>query len=124
LLLAGVAVFQFGLAMGTPWGDMAYGGRALTESGVLPNSYRVVSLVSAVVLLLAAWVVLARAAAAPTGPLSAGFLRWAIWVVFGFLVLNTFSNLASQSNAERWVMGSITLIAAILCLIVARKAPG
>lgn len=81
------------------------------------------SAAAALILVFAAWVVLARAGAAPAGPLGDGFLRWATWVVFGYLVLNTVTNLASSSVVERWVMGSIVTVTAILCLIVALAAP-
>lgn len=123
LLLAGVAVFQVALALGASWGDVAYGGRAVTDNGVLPGGYRVMSAAAALVLLLSVWMVLARAGVAPSRPLGDEFLKWATWAVFGFLVLNTLSNLSSRSVVERWGMGSITLVAATLCLIVALNAP-
>ena len=118
VLLVGVAVFQVVLALGVPWGAISYGGRVATEGGVLPLRYRIMSAVAALILVLAAWVVLARADVSPAGPLGEGMLKWATWVICGYLVLNTVMNIASRSAAERWVMGSVTAVAAVLCLIV------
>ncbi len=42
-----------------------------------------------------------------------------VWVVFGYLVLNTLANVASPSRIERWVMGSLTAVSAVATLIVA-----
>lgn len=120
VLLAGVAVFQVALAAGAPWGRMSYGGQAETVDGVLPGSYRALSAVAVVILLFAAWIVLARAGVVGSGPLSPGFLRVAVWVVFGYLVLNTVMNLTSSHAGERFGMGAITLVSAVACYIVAR----
>lgn len=122
LLLAGVALFQAALAAGAPWGDMSYGGRAETVDGVLPGSYRVMSAAAVVILLLAAWMILARGGVVSAGPLSPGFLRGAAWVVFGYLVLNTVMNVASSHPAERFGLGAITLVAAAACFVVARAS--
>ncbi len=65
LLLAGVALFQPGLAGGAPWGDMSYGGRAETVIGILPGSYRGMSGAAVVIRLPAAWIVLARSGVVP-----------------------------------------------------------
>ena len=122
VLLVAVALFQAALTLGAPWGDMAYGGQAAIDDGVLPARYRAMSAGAALILVFAAWIVVARAGAGPSGPLGEGFLKWATWVIVGFLVLNTMANLASRSSTERWVMGSTTTIAAVLCLIVALSA--
>lgn len=124
VLLAGVAVFQIALAAGAPWGRMSYGGQAETVDGVLPGSYRAMSAVAVVILLFAAWIVLARAGVISRGFLSPGFLRVATWVVFGYLILNTVMNLTSSHAGERFGMGAITLISAVACFIVARAPVG
>jgi hypothetical protein len=118
-LLAGVAVFQIGLAAGAPWGDMAYGGRAETNNGILTTRFRLMSAMAVVTLGVAAWIVLARADVVSGGPMGAGFVETGAWVVFGYLVLNTAANLASTNGKERLIMGPVTAVAAVLVLIVA-----
>lgn len=120
VLLAGVALFQLALAVGFPWGDMSYGGQADTVDGVLPAGYRVMSAIAIFILLFAAYVVLARAGAVEQGWLGDRFLRIAAWVVFAYLALNTVMNLTSSHLGERFGMGAVTLVAAVLCFIVAR----
>jgi hypothetical protein len=116
ILLQFVAAFQVGLAFGAPWGEHAYGGRAKTTDGVLSPRYRVMSAVAVPILLVAAWIVLARADLVSGG---GDWVNVAIWFVFGYLVLNTVANFASSSKIERYVMGSISAIAALGTLVVA-----
>ena len=116
ILLQFVAGFQVGLAFGAPWGDHAYGGRAETTNGVLSPRYRVMSAVAVPILLLAAWIILARANLVRGGD---DWVNVAIWFVFGYLVLNTAANLASSSKIERYLMGTVTAVSAIGTLIVA-----
>lgn len=116
ILLLVVAAFQVALAFGAPWGDHAYGGRAETANGRLSTRYRMMSAAAIPILLLAAWIVLARAG------LFAGAGDWvnaAVWVVFGYLVLNTVANVASTSKVERYGLGFVSAIAALGTLIVA-----
>ncbi len=124
VLIAGVAVFQAALALGLPLGDATLGGRARTENGVLAPGFRVLAVVQAILLLLIAWVILARAGVMQIGFLGEGFLRWITWGILGFLILNTVANLAAPHPVERWVMGSITLVVALLTGVVAFGAPG
>jgi hypothetical protein len=121
VLLAGVALFQSALALGAPWGDMSYGGQAETVDGVLPGNYRVMSAVAVVILLFAAFLVLARAGVVTASWPGEGFLRPAVWVVFAYLGLNTVMNLMSSHAGERFGMGAVTLVAAVLTFIVARS---
>ncbi len=118
-MLVGVAAFQIALVLGVPWGAMSYGGLVVTDGGVLPRGYRTMSAVAALILVSAAWVLLARAGVSPAGPLGEGMLDWVTWVICGYLGLNTLMNFASRSTAERWIMGPITTVAAVLCLLVA-----
>ncbi len=120
-LLAAVAIFQIALTLGAPWGEMSYGGQAETIDGVLPAGYRVISAVAVMILLFAAYVVLARAGVASAGPLGAVFLKRATWVVFAYLALNTVMNLTSSHAGERFGMGAVTLVTAVLTFLVARS---
>lgn len=116
VLLLLVAAFQVGLVFGMPWGDHFYGGRADTVGGVLSPRYRSMSAVAVPILLLAAWIVLAKAEVIST---DAGWIDWAVWVVFGYMVLNTAGNLASSSKIERYAMGALTIVTALATLVVA-----
>ncbi len=118
-LLILVAAFQAALAGGAPWGDLSYGGRVETADGVLPRAYRTMSAVSVVLLTLAAWVVLAHAGLVPSGVLDDDPLGTAVWVVFGFLVLNTVTNAASTNPLERFGFGAVSLVSAAACFVVA-----
>ena len=121
-LMAVVIAFQVGLAAGLPLGEATMGGRAVTVNGVLRPPYRVIALASAVVLVLAAWLVLGRAGLLTTF-LGGQALAWGVWVVAGFMALNTLTNLSGKHPLERWGMGSITLIGALLVGYVAYAGP-
>lgn len=122
VLMAGVIAFQGALAAGLPLGEATMGGRAATLDGVLQPTYRAVALGSAVVLVLAAWIVLGRAGMVPIF-LGGQALAWGAWVVAGFMALNTATNLSGRHPLERWGMASITLAAALLVGYVAYTAP-
>ena len=124
VLIAGVAVFQAALALGFPLGDATLGGRARTEAGVLTTGFRALAVVQAILLILVAWIILARAGVTHIGFLGDGFLLWATWGILGFLILNTLANLSAPHPVERWVMGSITFVVAVLTRVVAFRAPG
>jgi len=121
LLMAAVVVFQVALAAGVPLGEATMGGRAATINGVLQPPYRAMAVGSAVVLALAAWVVLARAGLVPIF-LGGQALVWSAWVVPSFMALNTLTNLSGRHPLERWGMGSITLVGALLVGYVAYAA--
>ena len=76
------------------------------------------SAVAVPILLLSAAIVLSRAGVVSWLERD-GWVATAAWVVFGYLVLNTVANLASNSWIERVGMGSLTVIAAIATLLVA-----
>jgi len=122
VLLTIASVFQVALAAGLPFGEATMGGRAPTRDGVLQGQYRALAAGSAIVLLLAAWVVLARAGMLPLF-FSGQPLAWMTWAVAGFLALNTLTNLSGRHPLERWGMASIALIAGLLAAYVALAAP-
>ena len=122
ILMAVVAVFQVALAAGLALGEATMGGRAPTVDGVLVPRYRAFAVASAVVLLLAAWLVLGRAGSVPVF-LGGQALVVAAWVVAGFLALNTLTNLAGRHPLERWGMAAISLVSALLVGYVAFAAP-
>lgn len=122
VLMAGVIAFQVALAAGLPLGEATMGGRAATVDGVLQPPYRAMALGSAMVLVLAAWIVLGRAGILPIF-LGGQALVWSAWVVAAFMALNTVSNLSGRHPLERWGMASITLATALLVAYVAYVAP-
>jgi hypothetical protein len=121
VLMAGVIAFQLALAAGLPLGEATMGGRAATLNGVLQPTYRAIALVSAIVVVLAAWIVVGRAGTVPIF-LSGQALAWSAWAVAGFMALNTLTNLSGRHPLERWGMSSITLAAALLVGYVAYAA--
>ena len=122
VLLTAVIGFQVALAAGLPLGQATMGGRASTSDGVLDPPFRLMAVGSAVVLVLAAWIVLARGGVLPIF-LDDRALAVGAWVVVGFLALNTVSNLSGRHPLERWGMASITLVAGLLIAYVAYTAP-
>jgi hypothetical protein len=118
LLLVIIAAVQLALVFGAPWGDHVYGGRAETDSGRLSPRFRAMSAVAVPILLLAAAIVLSRAGVVSWFA-DDGWVATAVWVVFGYLVLNSIANFASTSRVERFGMGSLTVVAAIATLVVA-----
>ena len=110
-----VGVFQVALAMGAPLGQAAWGG----QHAVLPSSLRTGSAVAALYLFGAAAVMLARTGWSGLG-MPSWLIRYGPWVLAVQLVLNTAGNLASSSVWERYMMGAISAVLALLCLFVAR----
>jgi hypothetical protein len=90
---------------------------------VLEPPFRVLAGVSAVILAVAAWVILARVGLVDRGPVDDTILGWGTVAVAGFTALNTLSNLSGRHPLERWGMGSITLAVALLATHVALAAP-
>jgi len=113
---AGIALFQIALALGAPWGHAAWGG----AEAHLSTAQRIGSAVAAVVWATAGLLVLGRAGLwRPVR--SARLYRWGPWFLVALLALSAIPNLASQSPWENVVLGPLSVLLAILCLIVARS---
>ena len=114
-----VAGFQILLALGVAWGHAAWGG----THDVLPQALRIGSAASAAALIVAALIVLGRAgywgAAVPFG-----VFHWGAWVLVVAMALSALANFASSSSWERFVMGPVALLLALLCLFVALDGGG
>jgi hypothetical protein len=117
-VLALVLAFQLLLVAGAPFGHAAWGG----QHRVLPARLRLASAGAAAIIVLMAWVVLARAGFLPpgAGPVA---IRAATWVVAGFFALNTVANAVSRSAVERFVMTPATLFM-VACLVILAASPG
>jgi hypothetical protein len=107
-LLVANAAFQLALAAGVPWGNAAYGGKVAQVDGALPTRYRVMSLISAMLMGILILVVLSASGIVTSVPLSAGATVWACRGASVLFALNTVGNLSSASKVERWVMGAAT----------------
>lgn len=81
-----------------------------------------VAALSALVLIVVAWIVLARAGVVGAGPFSEAFVVGATWAILGFLILNTVANFAAPHPVERWVLGSTTLVIVGLVSVVVARA--
>ena len=110
-----LATFQLLLALGAPLGHAAWGG----AQERLPSGLRIASAFAAVVFVVAALIVLGRAGYRMS-PVPLSVSRWGIWVLVAVLALSALGNFASSSNWERFLLGPIALLEALLCLIVAR----
>jgi len=113
-LIGLLVLFQLALALGAPWGRLAWGGQ---HRGVLPRGYRIGSLVVILVYGFFATVALGRVELLAWYPV--GFAQVAMWVIFGVLALGVLMNAISRSKPERYVMTPVALVLAVLALLVA-----
>ena len=112
--LIGMATFQLLLAAGAPMGRAAFGGSA----SVLALKRRIASGVSALVFLVAAFIVLAHAGEFGDAK-HFGWVRVGIWVLVALFALSTVANVASRSPWERFLMAPVGLLLTAGCFAVA-----
>ncbi len=115
VILGLLAVFQLGLALGAPWGRLAWGGR---HDGRLPARLRVGSAVSIGLYAVFAVILLDRAGVVQAIS-SASVVRVGSWVLVGYFALGVVMNAMSRSTAERAVMTPTTLALAVGAVLVA-----
>lgn len=113
-LTAIVVIFQFALALGAPWGEMAMGGKF---PGRFPPQMRVAALVQIVLLVLIASVVLTRAELVFNEYFEVSKL--AIWFVVAFCVVGAILNSITPSRKERKLWAPVTIVLLVCCVIVA-----
>ncbi len=116
VLFLSVAGFQAVLALGAPLGAHVLGGR---YSGTLPRRMRVFSGITALILVGAGLIVLARAGILGWPAGANWLLAPATWVIASFLALNTLGNRTSRSRFERTIFAPTTAALAVLCAYVA-----
>ena len=114
-----VAVFLLGLALGAPWGRATQGGFI---EGTLPPELRIVSSVSMVIIIGAAFVVLGRAGY--WGDRFSRAFRLGAWALVAYLAFGVLLNLASSSPWERFGWAPYTLLLAVATFVVARARSG
>ena len=110
----GIMCFQILLALRFPFGQAAWGGKYR----ILPRSFRIASLLSAVIFIVASIIVLEKADVfsvfnSPT------VVTYGVWIFTAFLGLNTISNFISRSKLEKRIMTPVSLTLGLLCLTVA-----
>jgi hypothetical protein len=112
-----VIAFQLALALGAPWGAYAMGG---VSPGRYPPVLRTGAVIQALLILLMALVVLARAGLALNRWYNQS--RWLIWLVVGMSSLTLALNTISSSAGERriWVPVALVQLASSFLVAVAK----
>ncbi len=110
---AGIAVFQFLLALGFPLGRASWGGKYTA----LPVKLRIASFVSIGVLVFGILVILEKAnfITLMNSPRLVSFSCWGLTILFG---LSTIGNINSKSKLEKQIMTPIASILFLSCLAV------
>lgn len=109
-LAAVVALFQFALAAGQPWGHLTMGGQF---PGVLPASMRLAAVAQGLLLVAMGLVVLSRA-----GMMQRSSPAWLFWIVVALTALTTALNLVTPSAPERMLWGPVTGLMLVCTLVV------
>jgi hypothetical protein len=122
VLFGSLALFQLSLALGARAGQIVFGGRVADADGRLPQKWRAVSGIAAIILFGFALVVLARAGVVETS-IDQRYLTVATWAIVAYMAIDSAANLASKNFVERYVMGGVSLVLVVLCSIVAASGP-
>ena len=109
-----IVLFQFGLAIGMPWGEASMGGK---YPGIYPPKMRVVSLINIFVLSIIAVIVLIKADI--IFPQLKSFSNIAIYFIVGFSVIATILNLITPSKIERKIWLPVAVVLLVTSIIVA-----
>jgi len=118
VLTAIVVAFQIALALGAPWGAYAMGG---TFPGQFPPPLRVAAILQALILLLFAATILARAGLAFQRLARAS--RWLAWLAVAFTSLSLLLNLITPSAGERLIWVPVAFLLLVSALLVATAPP-
>lgn len=119
VLIGLLCLFQLALALGAPWGKLAWGGQHI---GKLPAGFRVGSVAGILVYSCFAALALDRAGIIDIVPDIVS--QVGMWIEFGLLAVGTLMNLVSRSKPERYTMTPVALVLTILALIIAIQGPG
>lgn len=114
VLIAFVVAFQFALALGAPWGEMAMGGKF---SGRLPSRMRIAALFQIVVLVFLTLIILTRAGIILYE--FSEFSKSAIWAVVAFSLIGTILNIITPSKKERMLWAPVAIVLLICATYVA-----
>ena len=113
VLFTGMSVFQLLLALGLPYGRLAYDGKYEK----LPSKMKIFSLIGIVIFVFASLSVLERAEIIIifNNPM---FVTVFVWIIAVYLAFNTLINVISKSKWEKLIMTPISLTLAICCFLV------
>lgn len=117
-LIGAVIVFQLAIALGAPLGRLTQGG---SVDGALPMSGRLVAVASAVLLVVMALGLLARAGVGPLRTAPRRLVTAIAWFTAIYAGLGVLLNLASPSPAERWTWAPVTALI-LVCAVVTLRA--
>jgi len=115
-ILSGVmAVFQFLLSLGLPFGKLAWGG----ESARLSNKLRISSLISSLIMIFAMVILLEKADLLSIIG-NDTVITISMWIFVAIFGLSTLGNIASKSKLEKTIMTPIAayLVIAFLLAII------
>ena len=107
-------VFQSLLALGAPFGKIAWGG----NHRILPLNLRIGSIISVGLFIIATATLLEKANLQITFN-RPGLVNILVWFYVGLFSLSTFANIVSKSRLEQKIMIPVAATLTILCLIVA-----
>lgn len=114
IMMGGVALFQLLLALGFPYGHIAWGGQ---HKGVLPTSLRIGSAIAALLFIFSILVVLSKVNILNIFP--EVFEKYYMWFITTYFVLGTIMNAISRSKVERlWAPYSAVMLILSLRLVV------
>ena len=114
LLTCVVAVFQWCLTLGAPWGHLTMGGKF---EGALPNGLRVAAMVQSFILLGLATLVLSRSGVA--FPTLADYSGQGAWIAVAVSAVALVLNSITPSRRERLLWAPVTLLMTLCALKVA-----
>ncbi|MBN4054051.1 hypothetical protein JYT97_04110 [Haliea sp. AH-315-K21] len=100
-----IVIFQFALALGVPWGEMAMGGK---YPGKFPPRMRIAALVQIVILVFFATIVLTRSGLILENYYN--FSELAIWFVVAFSTLGAIMNTITPSKKERMLWAPVAIV--------------
>ena len=115
-VMAALAVFETGLAVGLPWGAAAWGG----SQPVLSPGLRLASAGAAAVWMAGLLVVLRRGGYRVRSPLPGRWTGVAVWILAAYAALMIVVNDASPSRTERAVMAPVSVVLAVACALTAQ----
>lgn len=110
----GLSIFQILLAIGKPYGRLAYGG----VNEILPKKYRIMSVVAVAIFSIAIFFVLIKTEVIASFPFPE-IANIGLWFFAFYLGLNTLANATSKSESEKKTMTPVSLITSVCLIIVA-----
>jgi hypothetical protein len=110
-----VIAFQFGLALGMPWGAASMGGK---YPGKYPTKMRFLPVFNALTLISINIIVLSKSQVISI--ISYPFSKILIWVVVAFYFLSTILNILTPSKIEK-IWAPVSIILFILSLFIANN---